>query len=63
MNKTDFDNKLTSFNRQITSTKIKHLEFQKKLKSLITKDCNFLFGRIYFTSNEGSQSICLSTNN
>ena len=56
MNKTDFDNKLTSFNRKITSTKIKHLEFQKKLKSLITKDCNFLFGRIYFTSNEGSQS-------
>ena len=37
VNKTDFDNKLTSFNRQITSNKTKHLEAQKKLNSLITK--------------------------
>ena len=33
--KTDFDNKLTSCNRQITSHKTKHLEVQKKLDSLI----------------------------
>ena len=26
VNKTDFDNKLTSFNRQITSNKTNHLE-------------------------------------
>ena len=38
VNKTDFDKKLTSFNRQITSNKAKHLEVQKKLNSLITKD-------------------------
>ena len=38
VNKTDFENKLTSFNRQITSNKTKHLEVQKKLNSLITKD-------------------------
>ena len=37
VSKTDFDNKLTSFNRQITSNKTKHLEVQKKLNSLITK--------------------------
>ena len=57
VNKTDFDNKLTSFNKRITSNKTKHLEVQKKLNSLITKDYNFFLGRIYFTSNDGSQNI------
>ena len=42
--KTDFDNKLSSFSRQITSHKTKHLEVQKKLDSLITKDYNFFKG-------------------
>ena len=54
MCKNDFDNKLTSFNRQITSNKTKHLEVQIKLNSIITKDYNFFLGRIYFTSNDGS---------
>ena len=31
--KTDFDDKLTSFNRKITSNKTKYLEVQKKLNS------------------------------
>ena len=57
--KTDFDNKLTSFNRTITSNKTKHLEVQKKLNSLITKDYKFFLVRIYFTSNNGSQNICI----
>ena len=35
VNKTNFDNKLTSFNRRITSNKITHLGVQKKLNSLI----------------------------
>ena len=48
MKKTDFDNKLTSFNRRITSNKRKHLEVQKKLNSLMTKDHKFFFGRILF---------------
>ena len=56
VNKTDFDNKLTSFNRQITSNKTKPLEVQKKINSLITKDYNFFSGRSYFTSNNGSQN-------
>ena len=56
MNKNDFDNKLTSFNRRITSNKTKNLEVQKKPNSLITNDCNFFLGRIYFTSNDGSQN-------
>ena len=53
VNKTDFDNKLTSFNRWITSNNTKHLEVQKKLNSLITKDYNFFLGRIY---NDRSQN-------
>ena len=61
MNKTDFCNKLTSFNRKITSNRTKHLEVQKKLDSLRTKDYMFLSGRIYFTSNF-SKHICLSSN-
>ena len=48
MNKTDFDNKLTSLNRRITSNKTKHLEVQKKLNSLMTKDHIFFFGRNLF---------------
>ena len=46
VSKTDFDNKLTRFNRKITSNKTKYLEVQKKLNSLITKDYNFFLGRI-----------------
>ena len=41
VNKTDFDNKLTSFNRRITSNDTKHLEVQKKLDSLMKKDFKF----------------------
>ena len=62
MNKPEFDNKVTSFNRRITSNKTKHLAVQKKLDSLITKDYNLFLGRIYFKSNDESQIICLSTN-
>ena len=56
VNKSDFDNKLTSFNKQITSNKTKHLEFQKKINNIITKDYNFFLGIIYSTSNDGSQN-------
>ena len=55
-NKTDFDNKLISFNKRITSNKTKHLEVQRKLNNLITKDYNFFLGKIYFTSNDRSQN-------
>ena len=55
MNKTDFDKDLTRFNRQITSNKTKHLKVRKRVNNLI-RDCyNFFSGRLYFTSNEGSQ--------
>ena len=56
MNKTGFDDKRTSFRNLITSNETEDLEVQKKLNSLITKYYTFLLGRIYFTSNNGSQS-------
>ena len=46
VSKTEFDNKLISFNKQITSEKTQDLEVQEKLNSLITKDYNFFPGRI-----------------
>ena len=53
---TDFDNKLKSFYKRITSNKKKHLEVQTELNSLITKYYNFFLGRIYFKSNDESQN-------
>ena len=55
MNKTNFDNKITNFNKRITSNKATHLEVQKKPNSLIIKDYNFFLDWIYFTSNDGFQ--------
>ena len=46
MNKTDFDNKLTSFNKRMDSNKTKHLEVQKKLYIILARDHNFFLGRI-----------------
>ena len=56
MSKTDFDNKLTSFNKRKSSNKTKNLEDQKKLNSVITKHYNFFLVRTYFTSNDGSRN-------
>ena len=41
VNKTDFDNKLTSFNKHITSNETKYLKVQKKINSLVTTDYVF----------------------
>ena len=57
VNKADFDNKLTRFNKRITSNKTKYLEVKKKLNSLATNLYHFFLGRMYFTSNDGSQNI------
>ena len=46
MNKTGFDNKLTSFNKRMDSNKTKHLEVQKKLNIILARDHNFFLGRI-----------------
>ena len=63
VSKTDFDNKLISFDRKITSNKTKYLEVPKKtLNSLTTKDHNFFFRRNYFTSMMNLKTLFLSTN-
>ena len=56
LTKTDSDNKLTSFNKRITSNKTKHLEVQKKANSLITNYYNVFLGRMHFTGNDRSQN-------
>ena len=55
VSKTNFDDKLRSFNRKITSKKTKYLEVQRKI-SLTTNDYNFSLGTIYFSGNDGSQN-------
>ena len=45
--KTDFDKKLTSFNRKYNSNEIKYLEVQKKLNSLITIIIIFLRQNVF----------------
>ena len=55
--KIEFDNELASFNKIITSNETKHLEAEKKLDNLITKDYSFFLARIYFTSKDGSQNM------
>ena len=57
VNKTDFDNKIASFNGRITSNKTKHLEIQKKLNCVITNCYSFFLGRIYFTSNDAGRKL------
>ena len=66
VNKTDFHNKLSGFNKRINSNKTKHAlletelnELSNKVKAISTKDYNFLLGRIgriNFTSNDGLQN-------
>ena len=48
MSKYNFDNKIVSFNKTITSSKAKSLEPQKKLNNLTTNGYNFFLGRMYF---------------
>ena len=52
VSQTDFDNKIISFNRNITS---KYLDVKKK-NSLTTKNFIFFLCRIYFTSIDESQN-------
>ena len=46
VSKFDFDKKLISVNKKITSRKTKYLEVQNKLNSLTTTDYNFFLGRM-----------------
>ena len=48
MTKTDFDAKLSSLNRKITSNKSKHLLVDNELKKLKTFDSSYFIGKSYF---------------
>ena len=57
------DNKLKNLNKKFISNKTIHVlienelnELSEKVKLLSTKSYNFFLGRIYFTSNDGSQN-------
>ena len=58
---TDFDHKLTTFNKRISLRKQSICKFKKKKKekSLITRDYNFSLDGIDFISNDGSQNTCI----
>ena len=53
--KTDFDSKLSSLNRKITSNKTKYLLVQNELKKLKTFDSSYFIGKIHF-EEDGRQN-------
>ena len=55
--KTDFDAKLSSLNRKITSNKSKHLLVENELKKLKTFDLSYFIGKSHF-EEDGIQN-CL----
>ena len=52
--KTDFDAKLSSLNRKITSNKSKHLLVENELKKLKTFDSSYFVGKSHF-EEDGTQ--------
>ena len=54
MTKTDFDAKLSSLNRKITSNKSKHLLVENELKKLKTFDSSYFIGKSHF--EDGTQN-------
>ena len=56
--KTDFDAKLSSLNRKITSNKSKHLLVENKLKKLKTFDSSYFIGKTHF-EEDGTQNYLL----
>ena len=55
MTKTDFDAKLSNFNRKITENKVKHLLVQNELIKLKTFDSSYFIGKSHFEDN-GTQN-------
>ena len=55
MTKTDFDVKLSSLNRKITSNKTKHVLVENELNKLKTFDSGYFIGKSYF-EEDGTQS-------
>ena len=55
MTKTNFDAKLPSLNRKITSNKLKHLLVENGLKKLKTFDASDFIGKSHF-EDDGTQN-------
>ena len=55
MTQTDFDAKMSSLNRKITSNKTKHLLFENELKKLKTFDLSYFIGKSHF-DEDGAQN-------
>ena len=53
--KTDFDSKLSSLNRKITSNKTKHLLVENELNKLKTFDSSYFIGKSHF-EEDGTQN-------
>ena len=58
MTKTDFDAKLSSFNKKITENKRKHLLVQKELNKLKTFDSSYFIDKSHF-EEDGVQSYLI----
>ena len=55
--KTDFDAKLSSLNRKITSNKTKHLIIENELKKLKTFDLSYFIGKSHFDENDAQNYL------
>ena len=53
--KTDFDNKLLSFNKRINSNKTKHLQVENKFKKLHTFELSYFRGKSHF-EDDGTEN-------
>ena len=53
--KTDFDAKLSSFNRKVTSNKTKHILAENELKKLKTFSLSYFIGKSHF-EEDGTQN-------
>ena len=62
MNKTDFDTKLTGFNKRVNSSKRKQLVTENELKRLKKIDLSYFRGNLFWTTMVFSKYVCLSTN-
>ena len=60
--KTDFDVKLSSLHRKITSNKTKHLLVENELKKLKTFDLSYFIGKNYFEEDDAQKLFSISTN-
>ena len=62
MTKTDFDAKLSSFNKKVTTNKTKHLLVENELKKLKTFDLSYFIGKNYFEEDDAQKLFSNSTN-